>query len=108
MLLQKRLFLKIFSGIFLTIYVNSSNHIIKTMTINDETVSATEFAYDGCHKIYLIEDMQDRYEADGQYSIFPISKLKEAFDDSCELRFITNWKLSKNYVEQFEEAVFED
>ena len=77
------------------------------MTLNDETITAKQFAYDGCHKIYLIEDNEDYEEAKHGYDILPISQLRNTFFDSCELRFVSNWKLTKHYVEQFQEANFE-
>lgn len=36
-----------------------------------------------------------------------ISQLIKTYKDSCELRFIRNWKLDKLYVAQFENATFE-
>jgi hypothetical protein len=78
------------------------------MKINGEKITAKEFAYDGCHKIYLIESKDDREEArDCEYDIHPISSLREVFNKSCGLQFISNWKLSKRYVDQFQDACFE-
>lgn len=68
----------------------------------------TLFAYDGCHKIYIIEDKEDREQAkEFGYSFYPISNLQCAYENSCELKFINNWKLDKTYVGQFENATFE-
>ena len=79
------------------------------MKINNVEVTAKEFAYDGCHKIYLIEDDQDIKEAlRAGYDFVPISQLPNKFADSCPYRFISNWKLTKDYVKQFEDATFED
>ncbi|EHB48612.1 hypothetical protein MycrhDRAFT_5453 [Mycolicibacterium rhodesiae JS60] len=79
-----------------------------TLKINDKVVAATEFAYDGCHKIYLIiwggdrETMLDcgYTEAD----IYPIEKLPEVWADTCPLRFISSADLSVQYVEQCQAA----
>jgi hypothetical protein len=78
-----------------------------TANINGKETSAKEFAYDGCHKIYLLDQEQDRDEArDCGYDILPISQLQKTFDSSCGLQFIDNWKLNKCYVSQFDsEAV---
>lgn len=77
------------------------------MKINGIKIYALTFAYDGCHKIYLIEDEIDEKEAiKSGYSVLPIEKLKETYKDSCSLKFISNWKLDKNYVGQFAKAVF--
>lgn len=76
------------------------------MKINGNPIIASEFAYDGCHKIYLLESEEDKYEAKGSgYGIFPISLLEKKFNNSCGLQFISNWKLTKSYVEQFEANV---
>lgn len=78
------------------------------MKINGEAVIGEQFAYDGCHKIYIIEDLEDKAEAieDG-YMLLPINQLEEAYENSCGLKFISNWSLTKKYVAQFEEADFE-
>ena len=65
-----------------------------------------KFAYDNCHKIYIIEDEQDEQEAkEYGYNIYPIEDIKSAYYNSCSLRLISNWKLTKRYVKQFEEDV---
>lgn len=71
--------------------------------INDREINCIGFAYDGCHKIYLLEDEKDKMEAVNlDYSIKESSELLKTFTDSCELRFISNWKLTEQYVCQFE------
>lgn len=78
------------------------------MIINGQQTKAKEFAFDGCHKIYLLESENDRGEAqDCGYDILPIKELKKAFNESCGLQFISSWDLSKSFVKQFEEACFE-
>lgn len=78
------------------------------MKINNLEVVGNKFAYDGCHKIYIIEDMEDEQKAiDCGYEILDISELVDTYRNSCELRFIHNWKLTKTYVAQFENATFE-
>lgn len=78
------------------------------LKINGKEVLGKEFAYDGCHKIYIIEDKEDREQAkEFGYSFYPISDLQSAYENSCELKFINNWKLDKTYVGQFENATFE-
>lgn len=79
------------------------------MKINGKEIKAKQFAYDGCHKIYLIEDTDDLKDAkDIGYDIYDIELLKETYDDSCSLRFINNWKLTEQIVPQFETAKFEE
>lgn len=76
--------------------LNKLNDIIKNS-------GAEKFAFDGCHKIYLIESDGDEVEAlTNDYIIMPIKLLAVTFDRSCGLRFIHNWKLDKTYINQFE------
>lgn len=78
------------------------------MRINDREVVGDKFAYDGCHKIYLLEDQTDVDEARRTgYTICQISELEELWEGSCSLRFISNWALTVHYVAQFEDATFE-
>jgi len=79
-----------------------------TIKINDTPTDAQEFAYDGCHKIYLLESEDDRNESIALgYKILPVSALKDTFENSCELRFVSNWMLTIHPVSQFEDAHFE-
>lgn len=78
------------------------------MRINDVEVKGISFAYEGCHKIYICESLDDVAEAHGYgYIILPLNKLKDTFDSACDLRFIRNWKLDVSYVSQGEGARFE-
>lgn len=76
------------------------------MKINGiEVVSNGYFAYDGCHKIYILENEKDLQESTkAGYIIYPITDLEEAYNNSCDLRFIYNWALDKVYVKQFEDG----
>ena len=62
------------------------------LTINGEVVKATHFAYDGCHKIYLIGSVEDAATMAGYgYDIIlPVSELAATWEETCFLRFI-NW-----------------
>lgn len=78
------------------------------MKVNGMEIIGSKFAYDGCHKIYIIEDEVDERKAlELGYDIFIMDELEDAWNNSCELRFISNWKLNKDYVKQFENATFE-
>ena len=82
---------------------DDNNELLNVYSITDKS-----FAYDGCHKIYIIEDNEDKEKAEEYgYTIYPIELLEEKYNDSCELVFISNWKLTKYYIEQFEKAKFE-
>lgn len=68
----------------------------------------TQFFYDGCHKIYLVESRDDittmteiGYTKDDLYSI---EQLEEIYNKSCPLKFIRTVKL-KSIVPQFRQKV---
>ena len=74
-------------------------------TVNRRLVKGGKIAYDGCHKIYILENDHDISEAKGLgYSIYNIDKLQEIYDGSCPLRFISNWECTIKYCGQFENA----
>lgn len=78
------------------------------MRINSIEITQKTFAYDGCHKIYLINSDDEIKEAtDRGYEILPIELIEEVFLDSCELRFIRTWDLLESIVGQYEKAIFE-
>lgn len=58
------------------------------------------FAYDGCHKIYLVETDADIQEATrlGYMPLHTMDELVKTFVESCPLRFIDWWDLSKSSV----------
>lgn len=79
------------------------------MKVNGQTIVGEKFAYDGCHKMYVLETEQEEQEAiKFGYEIKPINLLPVTYEYSCELRFINKWDVSQPaYVEQFEKAIFE-
>ena len=78
------------------------------MKINNKEVKNKLFAYDGCHKIYLLENESEIEEAKKTgYNILSIKKLEEAYNNSCSLKFINMWEDCKTIIGQFEEAIFE-
>lgn len=83
---------------------------IQDREINNYDISnINEFAYDGCHKIYLIEDEEDKKQAiETEYMIMKIEDLPRIWAESCSLRFINNWELTRQYVGQFEKAEFKN
>lgn len=77
------------------------------ITINKHHSPATEFAYDGCHKIYLLDNGErDRHGDEAHlldgYRILPVEDLPTIWNTTCPLRFISSWDLSANYAKQFE------
>lgn len=76
------------------------------MKVSGKVIKGNKFAFNGCHKIYIIESEEDENEALSMgYEILCVGKLKETFENSCGLRFIRNWKLDKLYVPQFQKTV---
>lgn len=75
------------------------------ITINGTTTDAIEFAWDGCHKIYVVTDSKGRDElTEYGYDFYPIAELQDAWDQSCGLRFISSANLDISFVPQFEDA----
>ncbi len=75
-----------------------------SVTINGAEYNCTHFAFDGCHKIYLLMHPQDMEEARAcDYDIFPVSALARIWRLSCPLKFIETWDLTVQPVPQFYE-----
>ena len=67
------------------------------------------FAYDGCHKIYILKDYTELSEAQQEgYTIYHISDLESIYNRSCPLKFINSWDLEITYAPQCEEAIFDE
>ena len=78
------------------------------MKINNNEIIGDKFAYDGCHRIYILEDEIDINQAkENGYEIYDIEEIEKKYNESFFLRLISNWRLSKRYAEQFEDAIFE-
>lgn len=82
------------------------------LLINGEAVDAVEFAWDGCHKVYLIANDDDRqrmqdYGYTDEGDILPIDELPEIWEVTCPLRFISSADLSRDYIEQCEDGTVE-
>ena len=82
------------------------------MKINGKEVTAKKFAFEGCHKIYIIDTPEEEAQAlKYGYDIYPIEEIKQAYKGSCSLKFISNWPMNDDdfvsYVAQFEGATFE-
>lgn len=79
------------------------------MKINGIPVNGKRFAFDGCHKIYVCDSVEDELDArDTGYTLYPVEYLQKAYENSCPLRFISNWGLDRTFVGQGEEAAFGD
>jgi hypothetical protein len=78
----------------------------KTLKVNGIEITAKEFAFDGCHKIYLINSDEERtkFIDMGYDPLLPIKELEDAYETSCGLRFIQNGDFT-DVVDQFEDDV---
>ena len=74
-------------------------------------VLTNKFAYDGCHKIYLITSEKDESEAwDYSYQLRGVEELPAIWNATCPLRFIQFWdveNLKGNLVPQCFDAKIE-
>ena len=62
---------------------------------------ATGFAYDGCHKIYLLRNGDGEADArEHGYEVLPLDELEKTFCESCCLRFVNWWSDLKTVVRQ--------
>lgn len=78
------------------------------VAINGTKIWADEFAWDDCHKIYIVTDQKSRDQLEGYgYDFHPISELVNAWNHSCSLRFISDASLGCIYVSQFPEGPVE-
>ena len=79
--------------------------IVFSSEYGEETqIIATYVAYDGCHKFYYIEDEQDEVEARScGYEICLFEDFIKLWNESCPLRFLSNWKLTEQPIKQFTE-----
>ena len=85
---------------------------MKKIFINDIEVVGIGFLWDGCHKIYILQNEDDKQHAikENGYNeddVYPLERLEEIYEKSCCLRFIENYDLQKIYVRQFEVAYFQ-
>lgn len=69
--------------------------------VDAREVQAESVAYDGCHKIYLIQTQADLdLLTDLGYAIHPLDRLQDIWDISCPLRFVSLADLSEDIVPQ--------
>ena len=78
------------------------------MKVNGIEIMGDCFAYDGCHKIYICESLNDIRDAmEKGYEVHDIEELPAYWEKSCPLRFINSWDLTTIYVDQCEKAKFD-
>jgi len=66
-----------------------------------------KFFFDGCHKIYIINKLNEEEEIKQGLSygyerkdIFDIKELKKIFEQSCPLKFISSLDLEISFIKQ--------
>lgn len=77
------------------------------LKINGKEVKTNgSYAFDNCHKFYILENDEDKMKAlDIGYDIYPVKHLATDLEHSCPLRFINNWNLKETYLVQGEKSV---
>ena len=72
--------------------------------------SGWSIAFDGCHKLYFLQDDGEVRDArDAGYRVFPASRLRELYDSSCGLRFVSRWgRLNGDFYHPWNIKQFED
>jgi hypothetical protein len=77
-------------------------------TINGIVVTEDRFAFDGCHKTYLIGTDAEAEDARGSdYEIHAIDELPRIWATTCPLRFVQRWRDFATIIDQFENARFD-
>jgi hypothetical protein len=72
--------------------------------------SGWPIAWDGCHKIYFLQDEERQAAAERfGYDIYPSEKVREAYEDSCSLRFVSRWGFDNDdFDHEYNIRQFED
>jgi hypothetical protein len=82
---------------------------VKVLKIDGKVIpDVTDFAWDGCHKVYLIRndaEMDTMLDYGYGDDILPISELPDVWEQCCPLRFINSADLTQQFVEQCAEDV---
>ncbi len=78
------------------------------MKVNGKEINGIGFAFNGCHKIYIVANRAERTAAlQMGYKVYGLNKLQNVWNNTCPMRFISQWDLSDYYVKQGEQAIFE-
>ena len=86
-------------------YGRNINEDVKKKLIEKER----DYQRENYCEVFLEEDMNDyKHVCDvwgDNEPIYSLEDLEDCYNNSCPLRFISNWKLDVNYVKQFEDNV---
>lgn len=89
-----------------------------TMTVDQKLAAIAKsgwpIAYDGCHKMYFLQDdAREQAARAAGYEIHNSAEIQDLWDGSCGLRFVTRWGFGNDdfshelNIEQFEDEVTE-
>ena len=69
-----------------------------------------QIAYDGCHKMYLVENEEQADNAiETGYRLYAATEVRTLWEESCALRFINRWALlDGQWTNEFTIEQFED
>jgi|8_EtaG_2_1085327.scaffolds.fasta_scaffold02584_18 hypothetical protein len=66
------------------------------MKINNIEIKDNYFAFDTCHKIYILNNQNEMYQAiELGYEIKEIKDIVKTYNKSCSLKFINYWNLKR-------------
>lgn len=69
------------------------------MKLNNVEIKQKYFAFDTCHKIYILSNQEEMHHAiELGYKIKPINELVKTYNSSCRLKFIAYWDLGKSQI----------
>ena len=79
---------------------------MSTVHIGYNTVDIIKFAWDRCHKIYLLRNEDELNElTELGYDIYDPEQLSDVWNRSCGLRFISSGDLTEQYIKQGDSAL---
>lgn len=78
---------------------------MNTIQIGNQSIDALGFAWDGCHKIYVLRNQEEQAELiDLGYGTYEPQELPDVWARSCGLRFVSSGDLTEQYIAQGEDA----
>ena len=70
-----------------------------TMKINNVEIKDKYFAFDTCHKIYILSNQDEMYQAIKLgYEIKETKDIVNTYNKSCSLKFIDFWNVEKKHI----------
>lgn len=76
--------------------VEKTNKEKNKMRINNVEIKEKYFAFDTCHKIYILNNQEEMFHAiEIGYEIKQIKDIVKTYNKSCSLKFINYWNLER-------------